>query len=294
MKNIDVIGMPIKYGCYVEGADMAYDVLKDLLKIKFVNAKNIKIDSNITNIIEYSDSTNIRYIKPVMELNNRLYKEVYNSHLNNSIPLVIGGDHSLAIGSISSDLDYYKGDVSIIWIDAHLDIHNDKTTPSGNIHGMPLSICIGECDNRFDIGTYKLNPSNIFYLGTRSYEKEEIEYVNRKNITHYFDHDINNGNIESIINEIRNKIKTKYVHLSIDLDVLNKDEFYAVNVSNGNYQTSGGVDLDKLIQIIRLFLKLNICTIDLVEYNPLLDINKECYNKISLILDTIGGSDDIS
>ncbi|MBQ6282804.1 MAG: arginase family protein [Bacilli bacterium] len=288
MKKVEVIGMPMKYGCPVEGADKAYEYLKDNLK-KYFFIKSV-IDTKYDNPVMYEDDSNIKFITPVMNISKKLYKEVYNSLETGNIPFIVGGDHSTCIGSISAALDYYKGDVTVIYVDQHADIHNDKTTPSGNIHGMPLSICIGRCDKRFDIGEYKLKPENLNFIGLSNYEKEEIDYINDSNIRHYKDCEIE-GNEEKIVNEILNNIHTKYVHMSFDLDSICDDDFHAVNVSVDNLYHNGGMKFNTAKKILELLLSnFNVCSIDMVEYNPLLDTDFKCREKVDKILNIIKNS----
>ncbi|MBQ1813008.1 MAG: arginase family protein [Bacilli bacterium] len=288
MKKVEVIGMPMKYGCPVEGADKAYEYLKDSLK-KYFFIKSV-IDTKYYNPVMYEDDSNIKFITPVMNISKKLYKEVYNSLETGNIPFIVGGDHSTCIGSISAALDYYKGDVTVIYVDQHADIHNDKTTPSGNIHGMPLSICIGRCDKRFDIGKYKLKPENLNFIGLSNYEKEEIDYINDSNIRHYKDCEIE-GNEEKIVNEILNNIHTKYVHMSFDLDSICDDDFHAVNVSVDNLYHNGGMKFNTAKKILELLLNnFNVCSIDMVEYNPLLDTDFKCREKVDEILNIIKNS----
>lgn len=285
MKNIEVIGMPMKYGCPVEGADKAFGYLKDILEKKF----DIKcvINTDYENPIMYEDDSKIKYITPVMDISKKLYSNVYESIKSGNIPFIVGGDHSTCIGSISAALDYYKGDVSVIYVDQHADIHNDKTTPSGNIHGMPLSICIGRCDDRFKIGNYKLKPSNLNYIGLSNYEKEEIDYIKESNIRYYSDYEIE-GNEEKIVDETLKNIHTKYVHISFDLDSICDEDFHAVNVSVENLYHNGGMKFSSAKKILELLLsKFNVCSIDMVEYNPLLDNNFECRKKIEELLNII-------
>ena len=285
MKKIEVIGMPMKYGCPVKGADLAFAYLKETLEKKFI-IKDV-IDTKYDNPVVYEDESNIKYITPVMEISKKLYSSVYESMSNNNIPFIVGGDHSTCIGSISAALDYYKGDVTVIYIDQHADIHNDKTTPSGNIHGMPLSICIGRCDDRFKIGEYKLNPNNLNFIGLSNYEKEEIDYISENNIRYYSDYEVLN-NEEKIVDEIANSINTKYVHISFDLDSICDEDFHAVNVSVDNLYHSGGMKFNTVKKVLELLLnKFNICSMDMVEYNPLLDADFECREKIDKILNIV-------
>ena len=286
MKNIEIIGMPMKYGCMVEGADLAYDHLKDSLE-KILKIKcNTVVDTTYENPKIHKNDNKIKYLEPTMECNKRLYNTVCNSFKNNKFPLIIGGDHSIVMASTEAALDTHNGDVSVIYVDKHADIHNEKTTPSGNIHGMPLSICIGRCDKRFDIGTYRLKPENLYFIGLCNYEKEEIDYIKEANIYHLMDNEVTENNIDSVVNNIKNKIKTKYVHLSFDLDSIKPEDFPAVNVAvESTYQDDKGMSYNTVKKLIKKLLQnLNVCSMDLVEYNPLLDTNLECKKKIEDIL----------
>lgn len=288
MKNIDIIGMPMKYGCFVEGADLAFSSMKDSFK-KILNPKNIyEIDTNL-GLEEHKKDKHIRYLEQVMEANNRLYNRVSESLNAKMFPIMVGGDHSSAIGSIKASLDYTEGDLSVIWIDAHTDIHTQDTTPSGNIHGMPLSVCLGRCDERFNIGKYNLKPENLYYIGIRSYEIEEISYVQGSEITCYMDFEVTMRKIENIVKEIIKNIKTKYVHISFDLDCISEKEFNAVNVSVENKYVDGtGLSLKMIKTALSMLLtNLNVCSLDIVEYNPLLDTDLKCKEKYEEILEVI-------
>lgn len=286
MKKIDVIGMPMKYGCFVDGADLSYSYLKN----SFENIFNVKcekcVDTSYENAIMHKDDKKLKFVEPVMEINKRLYKEVYDSLSNNKFPIIVGGDHSSCIGSISASLDYYEGDVSIIYIDQHADIHNHETSPSGNLHGIPLSVCIGRCDDRFDIGNNKLDISNLYFIGLSNYEIEEISYIQENNISCYMNFEVEERGIESIVKEIIKKIKTKNVHISFDLDVIKQEDFKAVNVLvEGKYYSEGGLSFKMVKKLLRLLISnLNVSSMDIVEYNPLLDEDGKCKEKIEELL----------
>lgn len=288
MKKTKIIGMPMKFGCMVDGADLSYSYLKDSLEKILETKCETEIDTKYENAVEHLKDKKLKYVEPVMDISKKLYLEVYNS-LHDNFPIIVGGDHSTCIGSISADLDYYKGDISVIYIDKHADIHTDKTSPSGNLHGIPLSVCIGRCDERFNIGNYKLNPENLYYIGLSNFEIEEIEYINNSNITAFMDFEVEEKKAEWIVKEIIKKIKTSNVHISFDLDVLKDEEFHAVNVSvEGMYQDDKGLDLKMVKKILSLLLEnLNVVSMDIVEYNPLLDTDLKCKSKIEEILLTI-------
>ena len=251
--------------------------------------KNVyEIDTNL-GLEEHKKDKHIKYLEQVMEANNRLYNQVSESLNALRFPIIVGGDHSSAIGSIKASLDYTEGDLSVIWIDAHTDIHTEKTTPSGNIHGMPLSVCLGRCDERFNIGKYNLKPENLYYIGVRSYEIEEISYVQESEITCYMDFEVTMRKIENIVKEIIKNIKTKYVHISFDLDCISDKEFSAVNVSVENKYIDGtGLSLKMIKTALSMLLtNLNVCSLDIVEYNPLLDTDLKCKEKYEEILEVL-------
>lgn len=286
MKKIDVIGIPMKYGCFVDGADLSYSYLKNSFETIF-NIKCEKcVDTFYENAIMHKDDKKLKFVEPVMEINKRLYKEVYDSLSNNKFPIIVGGDHSSCIGSISASLDYYEGDVSVIYIDQHADIHNHETSPSGNLHGIPLSVCVGRCDDRFDIGNNKLDISNLYFIGLSNYEIEEISYIQENNISCYMDFEIEERGIESVVKEIIKNIKTKNVHISFDLDVIKQDDFKAVNVGvEGKYYSEGGLSFKMVKKLLRLLISnLNVSSMDIVEYNPLLDEDGKCKDKIEELL----------
>ena len=289
MKDIEIIGMPMKYGCMVEGADLAYSYLKDSLKKVFNKECNNVVDTSYEKPEVHKNDKKIKYLEPAMDINKRLYKKVYKSLEDNHIPLIIGGDHSLAMGSIEASLDYYNGDVSVIYIDKHADIHNEKTTPSGNIHGMPLSICIGRCDKRFDIGKNRLKPENLYFLGLANFEQEEIDYIKEANIYHLMDYEIEENNIHEIVNDIKSKLNTKYVHISFDLDSIKPADFPSVNVAvESTYQDDKGMSYQTVKKLINTVLNdFNVCSMDFVEYNPLLDKDKKDKEKIETLLEVI-------
>lgn len=289
MKKIEVIGMPMKYGCMVEGADLAYSALKNSLERTLNTKCNNEVDCTYENAIEHKNDKVLKYVEPVMELNKRLYSNVYENLNNNKKTLVVGGDHSIAIGSISATLDYHKGDISVIYIDKHADIHTDKTSPSGNLHGIPLSVCIGRCDSRFDIGEYKLKPENLYYIGLSNFEIEEISYIQDNNICAFMDFEVEEKKAEWIVKEIMKKINTKNVHISFDLDCMKETDFPAVNVAiEGIYQDRGGLTFRMVKKILELLLiNLNVVSMDIVEYNPTLDKDLKCIEKVEDILLTI-------
>ena len=289
--NIEITGMPIYYGCDVEGTDLSYDAVESDLENIFTKNKIVKKQKihvlKVDVQDKYKTDSKLKYVDEIIDASQKIYKTTMEAFQNHNFPIMIGGDHSGAMGTVSAAIDYHKGDVSVIWVDAHLDIHTDEDTPSGNVHGIPLSVCIGRCKNeKLKIGNYKLNPTNLYYIGPRNdgkgFEIEEIDYVRKANATCYMEDEVHKLGIDKVIEDISNKIKTKYVHISFDFDCIKTEDFPSVNVlSQGNFVGEGGMSYKEFNEILeKLLTKLNVCSIDFVEYNPLLDKNKEDIKKV--------------
>src|SRR5699024_10464982 len=126
---------------------------------------------------KFSYHENIKYLKPIVEINNNLAHLVYSSLSSNSFPFILGGDHSLGLGSISGTSKFYD-DIAIIWIDAHGDINTHETSPSGNAHGMPLSAALGIGEPSLTNVYYnkpKVKPENVYIIGARDLDKGEVK-----------------------------------------------------------------------------------------------------------------------
>lgn len=289
--DIRIIGMPMYLGCDINGTNLSYKYLMDnnILNLfknnKVLSTNEIYVNNDFPKYL----NSNIKYITPIIDANKVLYKLV-NNNLLDSKTILIGGDHSSVIGNIASELDYYNGDVTVIWVDAHMDIHTDKTTPSGNIHGMPLSILMNLSDSKFNIGNTKLKSDNLIYIGTRSYEQEELDIVNKNNIKNYsYEYILSNG-LSNTLQDVLSNIKTKYVHISFDFDFFGYEYFKSVNVAyEKKYMTNEGFNIEEGKLILKTLLNnLNVIGIDLVEYNPLMDK----YNDINTVKEIISVIDE--
>ncbi len=210
----------------------------------------------------------------VVETNNKVFNFSDNLIKNNCMPLLFGGDHSIAIGSISATSNNYDN-LAIIWVDAHSDIHKEETTISKNIHGMPISYLLGYGNKQLsEIGGFapKLKPENIVYIGLRDIEDAEKEIIEDLNIKHYYYEDVINMGIENCLKKTLDYLKNnKYIHLQFDFDSMNPKVFPAVSVS-----APDGFNEDDVAEIFNILLKEEkIIAIDLVEYNRKNDINNK-------------------
>ena len=152
---------------------------------------------------------------------------VFSALTSNSFPFVVGGDHSVGLGSISGSSKFHNN-LAVIWVDAHGDINTHETSPSGNSHGMPLGAALGVGDSSL-VNVYydgpKVKPENVFIIGARDLDEGEIKLAEELSLGLYTMDHIRKVGLESIIEEISSKINNSNidgVHLSFDIDALDK------------------------------------------------------------------------
>lgn len=193
-----------------------------------------------------------------------------------SFPFVVGGDHSLGIGSIAGLSRCIPADqLSVVWIDAHTDINTNLTSESHNIHGMPLAACLGLGDNRLYETMGSVSPfllaQNLFYIGSRSVDEGEEVILAENNIRTIRMPQIEQNGIEACCREILQQINTPYIHLSFDVDFMDAAEFSATGLP-----IPDGPSIEQTHQALRvLFSDPRVCSADFVEYSPKHDRNDQ-------------------
>ena len=192
--KINVIGVPLNLGCDREGVERAPNHLRErgLMRIIRKNGHRAFDLGNlyvplVSEADKFARGRSLKYLDAIVEVNNNLAELVYDTLRGGAFPLVIGGDHSLGLGS-ASGVGKSFDDFGIIWLDAHGDINTSETSPSGNIHGMPLSALMGmgseELVNIYAPGN-KVNPQNVFLVGTRSLDEGEQALIEREQLSVY-------------------------------------------------------------------------------------------------------------
>ena len=233
---------------------------------------------------EYDKDNKRKNFKAVNEFNERLYNEIVD--IKDKV-LTLGGDHSIAIGSALASKKKHNN-IGIIWIDAHSDFHTLDSTISGNIHGMPFATICGqngkELSYYFD-GEY-FNPKNAVLVGGR--DIEDAEYVNLKKagVKIFTTKDIKEHTSKKVMEEAF-KIaldQTDGVHISYDIDVIDPDVAPGVSVkaANGINEEEAYIIADTIIEH-----KKDVKSIDLVEFNPLEDIDNKTYKITKNILNKL-------
>lgn len=216
----------------------------------------------------------------------KLRDKVADSIQKNNLTLVFGGDHSVAMGSISGAILDNRYNTGIIYIDAHADMNTFRTSLTGNIHGMPLAVCLGK-ESRFKrIVKKHLTSNNLLLLGQRSIDPGEEKLIRDENIQCIRSNDIRlktPTEINEFICDFINRNKLNRIHISFDIDVI--DPNLAPGTGVPEYD---GLSTKKTMEILDLILESGLVkSIDIVEYNPHLDINDNTFNILNQIVDLI-------
>lgn len=273
--DIDFIGVPFNLGCDRDGVQFSPDKIRDSLS----DLDNIKDAGDVVvNMFLHEDkfslNPKIKYLREVVLMANKLAVKVSEVQLRGGFPLVVGGDHSIALGSVSASASNFEN-LGVVWIDAHCDINTDKTSPSGNAHGMILASLLGFGEPLM-AGVYKnqikLNPKNVILIAQRSFDSHEREVINSAGV-HLFDMDYINKEgmvgVEKRVKEIFLQNDVRDIHISFDIDSI--DPILAPGTGT---VVNGGLTLEQSFEINDcLFRDFFVRSMDIVEFNPLLDID---------------------
>lgn len=294
--EINTIGVPIFYGCDIEGVNLGPNTLREngLLKI-LKKSNNIVFDLGNIYVPEllvedkFKEHENMKYLSAIVETNRNLAHAVYASLSSNSFPFVIGGDHSLGLGSLSGASRYFKDDLGVIWVDAHGDINTYLTTPSGNVHGMPLSAAMGlghaVLRDLYFRGR-KIDPKKVFIICARDLDQGELDLITELNINVWTTKDINSIGVTAFLEDFNNRlsnININNIHLSFDIDSLDSSL-----VPGTGTPVHDGMNIKDIKNILAgVFSTSKVRSMDFVEFNPLLDKESVTLNNCLEILEHV-------
>ncbi|MGD6834430.1 arginase [Sutcliffiella halmapala] len=275
-KNISIIGVPMDLGQTRRGVDMGPSAIRyagiverlEQINLEIEDLGDIEIGSRERTS---SGDSNLKNLKAVAEASETLASRVDEVVKQGKFPLVLGGDHSIAIGTIAGLAKNYSN-MGVIWYDAHGDLNTGETSPSGNIHGMPLAVSLGLGDPALTgiggIGT-KLKPENIVIIGARSLDEGEKVLIKEKGIKVFTMHEIDRMGMTAVMEEAIAYLKdrTDGVHLSLDLDGLDPHDAPGVGTP-----VMGGISYRESHLAMEMLEEANILTsAEFVEVNPILD-----------------------
>jgi arginase len=216
-----------------------------------------------------------KYIREIARVCERLYKSSLNALEKGGFPLVLGGDHSLASGSVAATADFVRREskpLGLIWVDAHGDMNTPSSSSSGNVHGMPLASLLGpEPQELSKIGGFspKVTADRTVLIGIRNLDDREKELIRESHVTVFTMKDIDRSGIATIVEQALAiaGAGTAGIHVSFDLDVC--DPTIAPGVGT---PVKGGLDYREAHMVMEMVADSGLLrALDLVEVNPILD-----------------------
>lgn len=295
---VHVIGVPLDLGGGRRGVDMGPSAVRiaglaeqlTLLGCKVIDKGDI--DAPIPEIKAEGDPRK-KYIKEITRVCTKLHQRSLQSLEEGALPLVIGGDHSLGAGSVGATADYAasrNAEIGLLWIDAHADMNTPSTTPSGNVHGMPLSALLGqEPFELAKIGTKfpKVRPEKTVLIGIRNLDEAEKTKVRDAGVHVFTMKDLDRMGIATVMERAMSIATdgTMGIHVSFDVDVC--DPAIAPGVGT---PVKGGLNYREAHMVMEMLADTDrLLALDLVEINPILDSqNQTAVLGVELALSAFG------
>lgn len=292
--NIDIIGVPVDMGADRRGVDMGpsairYALLKEQLeKLGHIVVDKGNVEVPIAELCAITDPK-LKFLDCIVPMARRVAGAVATSVKSKNLPLVLGGDHSLSLGSIRGAARQKK--IGVLWVDAHADFNTAETTPSGNIHGMPLAALCGlGAPELVQIGNEPIpiiDPANVAIIGARDLDTGEKENLRQAGAMVMSMEQIDRyglmGSMEKAIERISRD--TDGIYLSFDMDAM--DPRHAPGVGT---PVTGGLTYREAHLICELVAETNnLIGMDVVEINSILDVqNQTALLAVEFILSALG------
>ena len=212
----------------------------------------------------------VRFLPQIKETCERVAELVGRAVGEGFVPLVLGGDHSVALGTLGG-LARAKGTGGVLWLDAHGDLNRPETSPSGNVHGMPLAAALGLAGPEFEspaFGLPAVDPARVALVGVRSLDEAERALVGELDVSVRTMSDVDRLGIERVIRESLEQVAGDgFVHMSLDLDVLDPEVAPGVGTP-----VRGGLSYREAHLAMELVAESGLAgSLEVVEVNPILD-----------------------
>ncbi|SFO57848.1 arginase [Chitinophaga sp. YR627] len=292
MKNIKIIEVKSEIGAGTRGASLGVEAIKiaalDFMSNFFVHFPTEAIETENKLLFEPIESPYAKRIKGTLTLYERISKSICETVKTNWFPVVLSGDHSTAGATIAGlKMARPKAKLGAIWIDAHADLHTPFTTPSGNMHGMPVAISIAE-DNLeckvhdVDANTIKtwdalknlggiapkILPEDIVFISLRDYEKEEEHLIKSYGMKVISTNEVRRKGPEQIARSVfRYLSDCEYIYVSFDVDSLDA----SISKGTGTPVTNGLREREVEDLISKFMQHRKVCCFEITEVNPTLD-----------------------
>jgi arginase len=298
MSKISIVGVPMDLGADRRGVDMGpsalrYADLDERLEELGYEIEDLgDMDVIIPETQHYGDP-HAKYLKEIADACKHLAHVVLRAYEQGRTPLVLGGDHSIAVGTVSGMAEAYRRRdkaLGLMWFDAHADFNTPETSPSGNVHGMPLASIMGygprQLTHIFDF-TPKIRPENVALIGIREVDKEERELVKKSGIRVFTMKEIDKRGIGSIMDEAISVATKGTEGFSVTLDADFLDPYDSPGVAT---PVRGGANYRESHLAMEMIADTKkMASFEITEINPILDVhNKTAHFGMELILSAFG------
>jgi arginase len=302
-RKIGIIGYPMDLGADRRGVDMGPSALRyahlenklERLGYTVKDFGDINIEVAETQVIR---NPKLKYLPEIVRSSKILARKTESLLNKEYFPLILGGDHASAIGSIAGIAGYCrknKKTLGVVWVDAHADMNTPDTTPSGNIHGMPLAVSLGIGEKKLtSVGGFspKVKPENVALIGIRDVDKREsvtVKIYRNRGMQVYTMSDVDKQGIPRIITRVMNDFKNEVDHIHISFDMDGIDPEYAGGVGT---PVEGGLTYREAHMIMEMIHDSgSINSLEVLEVNPILDTKNETAElAVDLIESALGKS----
>jgi arginase len=292
MKNIKIIEVRSELGAGTRGASLGVDAIKiaalDYMSNFFVHFPTEEVPNENKLLYEPIESPYAKRIRGVHTMYDRVSKAVCETVKSGLFPIVLAGDHSTAGGTIAGiRMAKPKNKLGVIWIDAHADLHSPYTTPSGNMHGMPLAVSMAEdnldCqvhnldpktvegwDALKNLGKIspKVQPDDVVFIALRDFEKEEEHIIKKYGIKVISVQEVRRKGVEQVTRQALLHLKDcDEIYVSFDVDSLDS----SISRGTGTPVPNGLKEKEAEDLVAKLMQNHKICCLEITEVNPTLD-----------------------
>jgi len=292
--SIHIIGMPMNHGAAKLGSNLGPEKIRELNLEGMLREMQYEVcdlgDIEVSKVNEediYRCDEKLKYYDVVIDANTKLAFKAYESIKSGNFPLVIGGDHSLGMGSIAG-VSKHINNLGVVWIDAHGDLNTHETTLTGNIHGMPLAASMGKGPDKL-VNLFehriKIKDENVVHIAGRDLDPGEIEIIETSNINAFSMDKVREVGIDKVLEEsiayLRDRVDA--IHVSFDIDSIDCDY-----VPGTGTPVKDGLTVEEAKKTLAAFASSGLMvSLDFVELNPLLDNNDETASVSMELLKTV-------
>ena len=291
-KEIKIIEVKSEIGAGTRGASLGPDAIKiaalDYGSNLFSRISSIEVKTENQLLFEATGGLYAKRLRGILAIYERLAKTIVETLKSKVFPIILAGDHSTSGGTIAGiRMAYPKQRLGVIWIDAHADIHSPYTTPTGNVHGMPIAVSLAEDNsanrmNKPDKDTVelwnrlkkvggispKINYGDLVYIGVRDVEPEETFLLKKHKVRMFTTNDVKRNGVEKIARDALAHLNhCQLIYVSFDVDSMDS----SISKGTGTPVRNGITEKEAGSLCVRLIQNEKVCCFEIAEVNPTLD-----------------------